>query len=78
MDVTVTGKITSYQGLKEIVPNSSGIKINQSNQSLPAPKHLTINELINGSLGDQYEGRLVKLTAFVSSIPSSLPAAVTM
>lgn len=37
MDVTVTGKITSYQGLKEIVPNSSGIKINQSNQSLPAP-----------------------------------------
>ncbi|MGJ8552273.1 endonuclease YhcR [Bacillus subtilis] len=71
MDVTVTGKITSYQGLKEIVPNSSGIKINQSNQSLPAPKHLTINELINGSLGDQYEGRLVKLTAFVSSIPSS-------
>lgn len=71
MDITVTGKITTYQGLTEIVPNSSGIKINQTNQSIPAPKHLTINELMNSSLGDQFEGRLVTLKAFVSSIPNS-------
>ncbi|MBL3649148.1 5'-nucleotidase C-terminal domain-containing protein [Bacillus vallismortis] len=71
MDITVKGKITTYQGLTEIVPNSSGIKINQSNQSLPAPIHSTINELVNSSLGDQFEGRLVTLKAFVSSIPNS-------
>ncbi|MCY8281299.1 DUF6359 domain-containing protein, partial [Bacillus inaquosorum] len=71
MDITVTGKITTYQGLTEIVPNSSGIKINQSNQSLPVPKHSTINELVNSSLGDQLEGRLVALKAYVSSIPNS-------
>lgn len=71
MDITVTGKITTYQGLTEIVPDTSGIRITQSNQPLPVPEFSMINELVNGSLGDQYEGRLVTVKAYISSIPNS-------
>ncbi|WP_411809341.1 5'-nucleotidase C-terminal domain-containing protein [Bacillus mojavensis] len=71
MGITVTGKITTYQGLTEIVPDISGIRIIQSNQPLPVPESSTINELVNGSLGDQYEGRLVTVKAYISSIPNS-------
>ncbi|RDF42719.1 hypothetical protein DWA20_20175, partial [Acinetobacter baumannii] len=71
MDITGTRKITTYQGLTEIVPDTSGIRITQSNQPLPVPEFSTINELVNGSLGDQYEGRLVTVKAYISSIPNS-------
>lgn len=71
MEITVEGKITTYQGLTEIVPKSSGIKINQTKPPLPASKQSTIYELVNSNLGDLLEGRLVTLKAFVSSIPHS-------
>ncbi len=73
MRVTVTGKVTSYKGLIEIVPSQDRLKIDAIHQPLPAPKRVSIKQLETDHAG-KYEGRLVKVKGYVESKPKQ-PAA---
>ncbi|WP_397378176.1 DUF6359 domain-containing protein [Paenibacillus sp. YYML68] len=67
--VEVTGSITSYKGLTEIVPTS--IIVQASNQTLPAPISLTVADLQSAATAEAYEGQLVKLTAYFKTVPAT-------
>ncbi|OLP63342.1 Endonuclease YhcR precursor [Bacillus pumilus] len=69
MKVTVTGKVTSYKGLIEIIPNQGSLTIHAVYQPLPAPKQVSIKQLATGQAG-KYEGSLVKVKGYVESKPA--------
>ncbi|TYS31481.1 5'-nucleotidase C-terminal domain-containing protein [Bacillus pumilus] len=68
MKVTVTGKITSYKGLIEIVPDQDRLKIDAVNQTLPKPKRVSVKQLETDQAG-KHEGRLVKVKGYVETKP---------
>lgn len=68
MKVTVTGKITTYKGLIEIVPDQDHLKIDAVNQPLPSPKKVSVKQLETDQAG-KYEGRLVKVKGYVEQAP---------
>ncbi|MGW6167357.1 thermonuclease family protein, partial [Bacillus altitudinis] len=68
MKVTVTGKITTYKGLVEIVPDQDHLKIDAVNQPLPSPKKVSIKQL-ESDQASKYEGRLVKVKGYVEQTP---------
>ncbi|MGG0681093.1 5'-nucleotidase C-terminal domain-containing protein [Bacillus altitudinis] len=68
MKVTVTGKITTYKGLVEIVPDQDRLKIDAVNQPLPSPKKVSIKQL-EADQASKYEGRLVKVKGYVEQAP---------
>lgn len=68
MKVTVTGKVTLYKGLVEIVPDQDRLQIDAVNQPLPAPKRVSIKQLETDYAG-KYEGRLVKVKGYVELKP---------
>ncbi|CAM5267614.1 endonuclease [Bacillus safensis FO-36b] [Bacillus safensis subsp. safensis] len=48
--MTVTGKITSYKGLIEIVPDRDALEVDAVNQTLPKPRLTFLTETTrNGS-----------------------------
>ncbi len=47
MSVSVTGKITTYKGLTEIVPVPSGIEVTGEGAVLPDPVPLTIKDVLD-------------------------------
>ncbi|KRU17313.1 5'-nucleotidase C-terminal domain-containing protein [Bacillus pumilus] len=69
MKVTVTGKITSYKGLIEIVPDQGSLKIDAVNQTLPKAKRVSVKQLETEQAG-KHEGRLVKLKGYVEAKPA--------
>ncbi|MBW5446240.1 endonuclease [Cohnella sp. CFH 77786] len=69
--VQVTGVIADYRGLAEIMPVPGGVTVLQSGQPLPAPLPATIAALNDPAQAEPLEGRLVKLTGFIQSVPSS-------
>ncbi|TYS38923.1 endonuclease [Bacillus swezeyi] len=71
MTVSVTGKITTYKGLTEIVPAPSGIEVTGEGAALPEPEPLTIEELKDDVKADENEGRLVKLKGYIESKPDT-------
>ncbi|WP_332284705.1 5'-nucleotidase C-terminal domain-containing protein [Bacillus safensis] len=68
MKVTVTGKITSYKGLIEIVPDRDRLKIDGVNQTLPKPKRVSVKQLETDQ-ARKHEGKLVKVKGYVESKP---------
>ncbi|MFD2445340.1 5'-nucleotidase C-terminal domain-containing protein [Bacillus sp. CGMCC 1.16607] len=68
--VRMTGSITSYKSLTEIQPIANGIEILATNVEIPHPKPITIADLQEVSKSEPIEGQLVKVTGFVSSIPT--------
>ncbi|MGE6630782.1 5'-nucleotidase C-terminal domain-containing protein [Bacillus sp. NPDC077027] len=70
MKVTVTGMVTSYKGLIEIVPDQGGVTIEAENQKLPSPKKVSLQKFASGK-ADRYEGRLIKVKGYVESKPDS-------
>ena len=68
MKVTVTGKITSYKGLIEIVPDRDRLKIDGVNQTLPKPKRVSMKQLETDQ-ARKHEGKLVKVKGYVESKP---------
>ncbi|MGE6856907.1 5'-nucleotidase C-terminal domain-containing protein [Bacillus sp. FSL K6-2841] len=69
MKVTVTGKITSYKGLIEIVPDQGSLKIDAVKQTLPKAKRVSVKQLETEQAG-KHEGRLVKLKGYVEAKPA--------
>ncbi|MFS0655066.1 5'-nucleotidase C-terminal domain-containing protein [Bacillus sp. 179-C3.3 HS] len=69
MKVTVTGKVASYKGLIEIVPDQNRLKIEAVSQPLPAPKRVSVKKLESGQAG-KFEGRLVKVKGYIESKPA--------
>lgn len=69
MKVTVTGKITSYKGLIEIVPVQGRLKIDAVNQTLPKAKRVSVKQLETDQ-ADKHEGRLVKVKGYVEAKPA--------
>lgn len=68
MKVTVTGKITSYKGLIEIVPDRDALKVDAVNQTLPKPKRVSLKQLETDQ-AHKHEGKLVKVKGYVESKP---------
>lgn len=77
MKVTVTGKVTTYKGLVEIVPDQDRLKIDAVNQPLPSPKKVSIKQL-ESDQASKYEGRLVKVKGYVEQAPDQPVAVDTM
>lgn len=71
MSVSVTGKITTYKGLTEIVPVPSGIEVTGEGAVLPDPVPLTIKDVLDQGTAVKYEGRLVKMKGFIETKPDA-------
>ncbi|MFC0272182.1 DUF6359 domain-containing protein [Metabacillus herbersteinensis] len=69
--IKITGNITSYKGLTEIVPSANGIEVISEGNDLPQPKEITLKDLAASETAEPLEGQLVKVAGFVSSVPSS-------
>ncbi|AVI40304.1 5'-nucleotidase C-terminal domain-containing protein [Bacillus pumilus] len=69
MKVTVTGKIMSYKGLIEIVPDQGSLKVDTVNQPLPKAKRVSVKQLEMEQAG-KHEGRLVKVKGYVETKPA--------
>ncbi|WP_134686968.1 thermonuclease family protein [Brevibacillus migulae] len=69
--VEVTGKITVYRGLTEIVPAADGVKVLSQNNPLPQPVAIDLAQLEEASAAEPLEGTLVEVTGFIDSIPGS-------
>lgn len=67
--VQVSGELASYNGLKEIVPTA--IKVVETGQSLPEVQSLSLTDLQNPAIAEEYEGELVQVNGFINNIPSS-------
>ncbi|MFY0546032.1 thermonuclease family protein [Brevibacillus sp. H7] len=70
-EVFVTGKITVYRGLTEIVPSAGGIEVASRGNTLPAAKEATIEQVNDGSIAEPLEGTLVKVTGYINHIPGT-------
>lgn len=71
MSVSVTGKITTYKGLTEIVPAPSGIEVTGEGAALPDPVPLTIKDVLDQGTAAEYEGRLVRMKGFIETKPDA-------
>ncbi|GAE94402.1 5'-nucleotidase [Gracilibacillus boraciitolerans JCM 21714] len=70
--IKITGKLDTYNGLKEIIPGSAAdIEILASGEGLPAPKDMTLATINDESVAEPLEGQLVSLSGYIQSIPSS-------
>ncbi len=66
--VKVIGELDTYEGLKEIIPDT--IDIIAENQAIPNAQPLSIKEL-QGDSAEAFEGELVQVNGYISSIPGS-------
>ncbi|TPG84246.1 endonuclease [Brevibacillus laterosporus] len=70
--VQVTGKIVVYKNLTEITPETAAdIVVVSSGNHVPKAKSLTVAELNEAALAEEYEGMLVSSKAYLLSVPSS-------
>ncbi|MRH44213.1 hypothetical protein GH741_16340 [Aquibacillus halophilus] len=70
--VKVTGKITVYNDLTEIVPSSSeDLEVISKDNALPEPVEISIADLQDASVAEPLEGQLVKVSGYISNIPDS-------
>ncbi|WP_243297295.1 DUF6359 domain-containing protein [Bacillus litorisediminis] len=69
--VKVTGAITTYNQLTEIVPEADGIQVLAENQPLPNPQVITLADFMNEATAEPLEGTLVQVEGYVQSVPSS-------
>ncbi|MUK89431.1 endonuclease [Ornithinibacillus sp. L9] len=67
--VQVTGELDSYNGLKEIIPQS--IEILEQDQALPEAQTITLEDLQDPAIAESFEGELVQVNGFINNIPSS-------
>ncbi|MFD2215768.1 5'-nucleotidase C-terminal domain-containing protein [Metabacillus endolithicus] len=67
--VRVTGSITQYRGLAEIVPTS--IVLIEENSTVPTAQSISLADLQDATISEPLEGKLVKVSGYVQSIPSS-------
>ena len=67
--VTTTGSLKTYKGLKELVPTE--IEVISSNEALPEPKEITLEDLQSEETAKKYEGQLVKVKGNARQVPSS-------
>ncbi|MFZ3579114.1 5'-nucleotidase C-terminal domain-containing protein [Virgibacillus sp. DJP39] len=67
--IKVTGELDSFNGLKEVVPVS--VEVLEKGQALPAAQDITLADLQNPAVAEEYEGELVQLTGFINDIPST-------
>ncbi|WP_052360574.1 5'-nucleotidase C-terminal domain-containing protein [Oceanobacillus manasiensis] len=68
-EVRVTGELETYNGLKEVVPGT--IDVLADDQPLPEAHEITISILQDTSTAEMYEGELVQVNGYISSIPDS-------
>ncbi|MFD2044222.1 5'-nucleotidase C-terminal domain-containing protein [Ornithinibacillus salinisoli] len=67
--VQVVGELDSYNGLKEIIPES--IEIIEQGQDLPEAQQITLEDLQDPAVAESYEGELVQLNGFINNVPGS-------
>ncbi|WP_100012293.1 5'-nucleotidase C-terminal domain-containing protein [Lentibacillus sediminis] len=67
--VQVAGELDSYNGLKEVIPSS--VEILETGQNLPVAQQITLEELEDPEIAEQYEGELVEVNGFINNIPES-------
>ncbi|KPV55992.1 hypothetical protein QJ48_30160 [Paenibacillus sp. A3] len=67
--IQVTGQITTYQGLTEIVPTTI-TRVSTGNQ-VPAPQVIPFSTLNNGAQAEPLEGKLVKVNqVYIGALPT--------
>lgn len=67
--IQVTGTITSYKDLTEIAPTN--IQVIARNQAVPAPVQISLAELQDPAIAEQYEGQLVHMTGNFKVVPET-------
>ncbi|MGD7023439.1 thermonuclease family protein [Rossellomorea vietnamensis] len=67
--VKVTGEITSYKQLTEIIPGT--VEVISSGNDLPAAKTISLGDLTDPATAEPFEGQLVKVNGYLKSIPST-------
>lgn len=70
-EVKVTGRITEYRGLTEIVPIADGIKLLSQDNPLPEPDSIRLADLTDPELAEPLEGKLVEVIGYVDNVPKS-------
>ncbi|WP_404457345.1 5'-nucleotidase C-terminal domain-containing protein [Oceanobacillus kapialis] len=68
-EVKVTGELETYNGLKEVVPGT--IEVLAEGEPLPEAQDITLATLQDASTAEAYEGELVQVNGYVSSVPAS-------
>ncbi|MGM0846442.1 MAG: thermonuclease family protein [Bacillota bacterium] len=67
--VKVTGEITSYKQLTEIIPGT--VEVVSSGNDLPAAKTIQLADLSDPAIAEPFEGQLVKVNGYIKNIPSN-------
>lgn len=70
-ELEVSGKITVYRGLTEIVPAAGGIRVLSKENELPEPRAIALADLTDSEIAEPLEGTLVEVTGFINQIPGS-------
>ncbi|WP_166245253.1 immunoglobulin-like domain-containing protein [Paenibacillus turpanensis] len=70
-EVVVQGEIKEYNGLVEIVPSAGGIQVVSKDNELPQPMGMKISQMLEPVFAERAEGRLVKVTGYITNIPDS-------
>ncbi|HKR64303.1 MAG TPA: DUF5689 domain-containing protein, partial [Thermoanaerobaculia bacterium] len=78
-NVEVTGTVAQFNGLTEITPAGAADITILAPGTLPAvsPEVVTLSQLANGGVGEQYEGRLIRVNNVTISSPPATFAANT-
>gem|GEM_PF-214341 len=69
--IKVTGKITEYNQLLEIVPVEDGMEVVSENNELPAPISINLADLNDANVAELKEGQLVKVKGYVQTVPET-------
>src|SRR5699024_2389109 len=67
--IKTTGALKTYKGLKELVPTE--LEVVSSNETLPEPKEITLEELQSEETAEKYEGQLVNVKGYARQVPKS-------
>ncbi|SET00211.1 2',3'-cyclic-nucleotide 2'-phosphodiesterase/5'-or 3'-nucleotidase, 5'-nucleotidase family [Oceanobacillus limi] len=67
--VQVVGELDSYNGLKEIIPDS--IEVVEKGQELPEAQQITLEDLQDSEVAESYEGELVQVNGYIHNIPDT-------
>nr|WP_084543382.1 5'-nucleotidase C-terminal domain-containing protein [Gracilibacillus kekensis] len=70
--IIITGELDTYNGLKEIIPNSgSDIEILAEGEAIPAATSVELSDLADETVAEPLEGQLVSVNGYLEDIPSS-------
>ena len=74
-ELRVTGEVGEFNGLRQVGPTIDSFEVLSSNNPLPAPSDVTIDDIT--SSGEEYEGELVRVTGLSVDATGSFSGGTT-